>query len=79
MMQYFNKGVQAKPKDKPEVVHGGKKHAADKPSVADDGNKLPAEDQAPAANDTGLRDASLATRPRLIVDELFLFNSINPK
>ncbi|HHJ1296915.1 TPA: flagellar hook-length control protein FliK [Pseudomonas sp. H2] len=50
-----DKVAQAKPKHKPEPAQGGKKEAADKPAVADDGNKLPSDDQA----DTGLSDANL--------------------
>jgi len=46
-----DKVAQAKPKDKPEVAHGGKKEAPDKPAVADDGNKLPADEQANTAAD----------------------------
>ncbi|WP_236236351.1 flagellar hook-length control protein FliK [Pseudomonas faucium] len=41
-----------KPKDKPDTDQGGKAAAADKPAVADDGNKLPASDQAQASTDT---------------------------
>ena len=51
-----DKVARATPKDKPEAPAGGKKDAADKTAVADDGNKLPAD---AAQADTGLRDASL--------------------
>ncbi|MFK0314302.1 flagellar hook-length control protein FliK [Pseudomonas sp. NPDC090233] len=58
-----DKVAQAKPKDKPEPAQGGKKDAADKPAVADDGNKLPATDQsqadAAAGNDSSSLDANL--------------------
>ena len=54
-----DKVAQAKPKDKPEAPAHGKKDPADKTAVADDGNKLPASDQASDPADTGLRDASL--------------------
>ena len=52
-------------KDKPDVAQGGKKEAADKPAVADDGNILPADDAPPATvdatvpSDVGSLDASL--------------------
>ncbi|TCP74635.1 flagellar hook-length control protein FliK [Pseudomonas putida] len=52
-----DKVARATPKDKPEAPAGGKKDAADTTAVADDGNKLPADDAAQA--DIGLRDASL--------------------
>ncbi|MEN5141575.1 flagellar hook-length control protein FliK [Pseudomonas juntendi] len=51
------KVAQAKPKDKPDVVAGGKEDPADETAVADDGNKLPAQEVVQA--DTGLLDASL--------------------
>ena len=60
-----DKAAQPGPKDKPDVAQGGKKQAADKPAVADDGNKLPAADVPPpaadaaAASDSGSLDASL--------------------
>ncbi|BBH45094.1 flagellar hook-length control protein FliK [Pseudomonas sp. KU43P] len=48
-----------KPKDKPDTDQGGKQAATDKPAVADDGNKLPADDQAQASTDaTANADAS---------------------
>lgn len=55
-----DKGVQSKPKDKPETAQGGKDVTADKPAVADDGKSLPATDDADtAASDGSLLDASL--------------------
>lgn len=60
-----DKVVQPGPKDKPDVAQGGKQQAADKPAVADDGNKLPADDakqpatDAATASDSGSLDASL--------------------
>jgi len=43
-----DKAAAAKPKDKPEATQDGKKETADKPGVADGGNKLPADDQSQA-------------------------------
>ncbi|MFJ4442791.1 flagellar hook-length control protein FliK [Pseudomonas sp. NPDC089422] len=60
-----DKPAQPAPKDKPDVAQGGKKQAADKPAVADDGNKLPADDasqsaaDAATASDVGSLDANL--------------------
>lgn len=60
-----DKAVQAGPKDKPDFAKDGKPQAADKPAIADDGNKLPADDAAQAAadpapaNDSGSLDANL--------------------
>jgi len=58
-----DKVAQPVAKDKPDVAQGGKKQAVDKPAVADDGNKLPADDAsqsaADAANDSGSLDANL--------------------
>lgn len=47
-----DKVAQPPAKDKPDAVQGGKKQAADKPAVADDGNKLPAEDAPASPDDT---------------------------
>ncbi|MBK5011448.1 flagellar hook-length control protein FliK [Pseudomonas sp. S60] len=52
-----DKAVASKPSDKSDGAVSGKQSAADKGKVADDGNKLPAEDT--TAADTGMRDASL--------------------
>ena len=65
-----DKVAQAKPKDKPEVAHGGKKEAADKPAVADDGNQLPADDQAQAGADSAPGSESTSLDASLVAGQV---------
>ncbi|MNG89412.1 Flagellar hook-length control protein [compost metagenome] len=60
----------AKPKDKPDVAQGGKRDVADKPSVADDGNKLPAPDNAQAASDAASSNDAGGLDARLVAGQV---------
>ncbi|MFJ2980914.1 MULTISPECIES: flagellar hook-length control protein FliK [unclassified Pseudomonas] len=65
-----DKVAQAKPKDKPDAAPGGKKDAADKPAVADDGNKLPADDKAQASADAAAGSDSSSLDANLVAGQV---------